>query len=86
MEAKAYLAATKERFHIAFLDPPYHKGILPDILPLVAEKMAPGGIIICEHELDETLPEQFGDFCLIKRYRYGKICLSKYRNPEGDEE
>ncbi len=86
MDAKAYLAATKERFHIAFLDPPYHKGILPEILPLVAQKMLPGSVILCEHEQGESLPEEFGDFRLIKQYRYGKICLSKFMNPVGDEE
>jgi len=41
MEAKTYLQSVKVPFDIVFLDPPYHQGILPEILPLVAQKIDP---------------------------------------------
>lgn len=87
MDAKAFLQSTKDVFDIVFLDPPYHRGILDDVLPLAALKTAPNGIIICEHESNETVPQKAGDFELKKQYRYGKIMLSTYRVPEaGDDE
>lgn len=84
MDAKAYLNTTKDEFDIVFLDPPYNKGILPEILPLVVEKMTDRGIIICEHEKNEQLPEKVLNFELKKQYRYGKIMLSVYKLPEED--
>lgn len=82
MEAKAYLQSTKDLFGIVFLDPPYEKGILDEILPLAAAKMAERGIIICEHLRSEKVPETAGDFQLSKTYRYGKIQLSLYRRED----
>ncbi|WP_077533633.1 16S rRNA (guanine(966)-N(2))-methyltransferase RsmD [Massiliimalia massiliensis] len=86
MEAKAYLSGTKERFQIAFLDPPYSKGILQKVLPGVPEVMAPGGIIICEHLKEEVLPEEIGAYVLKRVYAYGRIRLSLYREKETGEE
>ena len=82
MEAASFLKSTSTRFDIAFLDPPYHQGIIPEVLPLLAERMSPGGIIICETEKNEQLPEEAGGFKKLKEYRYGKIMLTSYRNAE----
>lgn len=84
MDAKAYLNSTKEEFDIVFLDPPYNKGILQEILPIVAKKMTDRGIIICEHEKNEELPEKILDFDLKKQYKYGKIMVSVYKLPKED--
>lgn len=84
MDAKAYLNSTKEEFDIVFLDPPYNKGILQEILPIVAKKMTDRGIIICEHEKNEELPEEILDFDLKKQYKYGKIMVSVYKLPKED--
>ena len=55
-------------------------------LPLVAQRMNPGGVILCEHPKDEALPEAAGAFRLHKTYRYGKIMLTSYRQPvEGED-
>ena len=83
---QSYLRGCRERFDIAFLDPPYRMGLLEKALPLVAERMNPGGVILCEHPEDETLPESAGDFLQHKSYRYGKIMLTAYRQPVEDEE
>ena len=69
----------RERFDIAFLDPPYRKGILQRVLPLVEEHMNPGGSIFCEHPSEEELPESVGRFSKIRDYRYGKILVTLYR-------
>lgn len=81
----SYLRGSRERFDIAFLDPPYRQGLLEKALPLVAERMNPGGVILCEHPKDETLPETAGAFRLQKSYRYGKILLTAYRQPTEEQ-
>ena len=84
MESAAFVKATSDTFDIAFLDPPYNSGLIGQILPLLAEKMAPGGIIICESEKREELPDEAGSFKKHKEYRYGKIKLTSYRSGEAD--
>ncbi len=49
MDYASYLMKLYMLFDLAFLDPPYHKGILEKALPLTAEVMNEGGIIVCEH-------------------------------------
>lgn len=78
----AYLRGEREKFDIAFLDPPYRTGLLQRALPLTAERMNPGGVIFCEHPRDEGLPEQVGEFAKHRTYRYGKIMLTSYRIPQ----
>lgn len=77
-----YLSGCREHFDIAFLDPPYRSGLLERALPLVAQKMNPGGVILCEHPKDEVLPETAGEFVQFRSYRYGKIMLTSYRRRE----
>ena len=83
-DAAAFLQRTASRFDIAFLDPPYGKGILPEILPLLIPKMSKNGIIVCEHEPELKLPEQIIGFHLQKQKKYGKITVSIYRIPEAE--
>lgn len=66
-------------YDIAFLDPPYHSGLIEKAMPLLIEKMNDGGIIACETARDEELPECFGGFCVWRSRAYGKIKLTLYR-------
>ena len=84
-DAVSYLQRTTERFDIAFLDPPYRHDILPQILPLLAEKMQKNGIIVCEHEPECKLSERILYFDLQNQKKYGKIIISIYRNLSEDE-
>ena len=84
-DAVSYLQRTTECFDIAFLDPPYRHDILPQILPLLAEKMQKNGIIVCEHEPECKLSERILYFDLQKQKKYGKIIISIYRNLSEDE-
>ncbi|WP_292937448.1 16S rRNA (guanine(966)-N(2))-methyltransferase RsmD [Noviherbaspirillum sp.] len=47
------------RFHIIFLDPPYHLDWLSKMLPLCARLLAPGGLVYAEAEmpLDPEKPQ-----------------------------
>lgn len=78
----AFLQGGREKFDVAFLDPPYRTGMLEKALKLVPEHMNPGGAIVCEHPLDEAVPDWAGPFKKAKSYRYGKILLTVYRREE----
>ena len=86
-DVSGFLAACRSTFDIAFLDPPYRTGLLQQALPLVAARMAPGGIIVCEHPRDEELPLMVGGFAQYRQYRYGKLMLTSYcPAQEGDDQ
>jgi 16S rRNA (guanine(966)-N(2))-methyltransferase RsmD len=83
---QSYLLRESGKFDLAFLDPPYSVGLLQAALPLVAEHMQVGGTILCEHPVEEKLPEMVGDFVQGKQYRYGKIMVTKYHHKEVAEQ
>ena len=85
-DAFSFLKTSSGSFDIALLDPPYSKGLLQKALPLVAERMNPNGVIICEHPYGEEMPESAGEFEKFREYKYGKLGLTVYRKTEGDEE
>ena len=76
----SYLLMTPDRFDIAFLDPPYNKGILQNALEIIPRVMNEYGIVVCEHPVKEVLPEQVDRFKIHKTYKYGKIAVTIYRN------
>ncbi|MGN0501187.1 MAG: 16S rRNA (guanine(966)-N(2))-methyltransferase RsmD [Ruminococcus sp.] len=82
MDYRSFLSMNTAQFDIAFLDPPYNKGIIQDALPLVAENMRDTGIIIAENPLNEQLSANYGNFVLDREYRYGKIKISTFRHKE----
>ncbi|MBR4888679.1 MAG: 16S rRNA (guanine(966)-N(2))-methyltransferase RsmD [Clostridia bacterium] len=83
-EAEGYLRRMPGPFDLAFLDPPYSTGVLQRVLPKVAEQMADGGTIVCEHPAEEELPQNAGRFEKKKEYRYGKVMLTVYEKAEAE--
>lgn len=77
-DAASYLRRCGQLFDIAYVDPPYQKGLTGTLLPLVAAAMR-GGAILCETDRDELLPEKIGEFTKKKDYRYGKTKITLYR-------
>lgn len=73
-----FLRGRNAPFDVAFLDPPYGKGLLQQALPLTAELMNPGGVILCESPREEDLSGLGGEFVLKKEYCYGKIKVSRF--------
>lgn len=78
-DADTYVCSTKEKFSFVFMDPPYEKGFLQRLLPLVENVVLPGGAIICEHPYGEELPEELENMKIYRTYRYGKIAVTVYR-------
>lgn len=85
-DAFSFLQRCRESFDIALLDPPYHREILPQVLPILIPHLSSNGIIVCEHEPELQLPEQIEHFCLQKQKKYGKITVSIYRADYSDAE
>lgn len=81
-QSNIFIKNTLEMYDIAFLDPPYRKGLIEECMPFLVQKMNKGGTIICEHPSDLSLDDAFGEFIKQKTYRYGKIMLTIYRHAE----
>lgn len=79
MDYKDFLRTTKERFDIVFLDPPYSQGFAQEALAMLGGVMTDSGVILCEHESTDKLPEEVGAFIRTREYRYGRISVSAYR-------
>lgn len=73
-------------FDILFLDPPYGKGLIEQVLPFAGGKISDRGIAVCEHERGLLLPEEAGRLKKNKTYRYGKTEVTVYRVPCGLED
>lgn len=83
-DGRDFLKTDKSFYNIVFLDPPYGKGILEEVLPLLSERIVSGGKVVCEHEKELTLPDKVGSLRVKKRYKYGKINVTIYIN-QGEE-
>lgn len=79
-----FLANCPVKFDIAFVDPPYNKGIAKKAMELLPSVMNPAGVMVVETAAEEELPETAGDFVLDRTYRYGKIKITTYRRPVED--
>ena len=67
---------------LVLLDPPFHYDTLNEVLPALADKVAPGGVVLAESEREAALPERAGALVLAKQYYYGKIMVSRYEKEE----
>lgn len=75
----SFLKSNTEIFDIVFMDPPYKKGIIPKVLNDLSDFVASDGIVICEHEKSEVLPETVKDLRIFKIKSYGKTSVSFYK-------
>ena len=81
-EALPFLANISGPFDLVLLDPPFHYDTLNEVLPALADKVAPGGVVLAESEREAALPERAGALVLAKQYYYGKIMVSRYEKEE----
>lgn len=81
-DSLSFIKNTDEQFDIAFLDPPYNKGIINEVMPFVVEKMSNFGTIVCEHTKDGVLCESYGDFKKVKVKKYGIVFVTYYKKQE----
>jgi 16S rRNA (guanine966-N2)-methyltransferase len=74
----------RDEFDIIFLDPPYSRKILDMVLPKASTKVSKSGMMICECDKFDVLPQKAGEFILAKSYKYGRTKVAIYRH-EGSE-
>jgi 16S rRNA (guanine(966)-N(2))-methyltransferase RsmD len=70
------LARSGERFHLIFLDPPYHRDWLVKILPLCRQLLAEGGLVYAESEMAldaEPQPEWLSEWSVVRGDRAGMV-------------
>jgi 16S rRNA (guanine(966)-N(2))-methyltransferase RsmD len=78
----AFLRLCKAKFDVAFIDPPYGKGIIENLLPILVQKMNSSenlsSVIVCEHEKELCLPEKVDGFEVSQVYNYGSKNVTIY--------
>ena len=84
LKAAGLLERGRERFDLAFLDPPYASGLLPEALARLAPQIDPGGTVVCESDRDQA-PEEVGGLKLQRIYRYGRVYIWLYRKENGTD-
>ena len=85
MDSLEYLKVAKSGIDIVFIDPPYRAGLVEKALEGLESKLNDGAIIICEHEKELVLKDEYGSMKLHKRYKYGKIAVTIYKIPPKEE-
>ncbi len=78
-DAISFVKTTREKFDIVFIDPPYKQHLTTKALPLVLDILNEGGIIVCETDIKEELPETIGNYSVAKQDTYSKTKLTIYR-------
>ncbi len=82
MDSVDFIKTTDEEFDLIFIDPPYNKGILQEVMPLCAQRIKKTGVIICESALNDELLQKYYKFTLDRQRTYGKIKVSIYRHED----
>ncbi|MBO1004914.1 16S rRNA (guanine(966)-N(2))-methyltransferase RsmD [Pseudogracilibacillus auburnensis] len=82
------MAKRNLQFDIIFLDPPYHRHVLNNLLEIIHHHnmLTMNGIIICEHDARVLLPNQIGQLIQQKTSDFGSIGLTYYYRTEEDKE
>lgn len=66
------------RFALAFVDPPYAEGPEGALAALDAV-MAPGGVVVAEHDARRAPEDRYGALARVDARRYGSTGVSIYR-------
>lgn len=75
------LAKRGAAFRYIFLDPPYRMKEMDSLMLQLADTglVEPGAVIVVEHDVEHTYPEQAGQFEQVKRAYYGDTAVTVYR-------
>lgn len=67
-----------ERFHLAFLDPPYRQGLAAEVLEYLSASalLDENSLVIAEFSAKEEMPGSFGALQEVDRRTYGDTALS----------
>lgn len=86
VRADARVAAERLRraapFDVIFLDPPYEAGFLAQVLPGLPDLLAPGGLVVAEHDRRELAPGAAGGLARVRQLTFGDTVLSLYQRAD----
>ena len=85
MDSLEYLKVAKGQFDIVLLDPPYGKGLIEKVLCGLDGHISDRAIVVCEHEKELELADEYGRLKKHKRYKYGKIAVTLFKVPYEEE-
>jgi 16S rRNA (guanine966-N2)-methyltransferase len=76
------------QFSWVFLDPPYGMGAIERMLRLLGKStlLAPGALVLAEHDAREAPAERHGQLALEDRRSYGQTAVSFYRQKPTEPE
>ncbi|MBO8160384.1 MAG: 16S rRNA (guanine(966)-N(2))-methyltransferase RsmD [Thermosipho sp. (in: Bacteria)] len=77
-DARIFLRTSKEKYDIVFTDPPFHLGIVNELINNIHKVVSSEGIIIVEHSKKEklTIPKTLQ---LITTKKYGDIHIEIFK-------
>jgi 16S rRNA (guanine966-N2)-methyltransferase len=78
-DALQYLASTTAKFDLIFLDPPYHKGWIPRLAPLLPKVLNEDAAVYveAEHEI-----EALGDWRTVRHGKAGEVYFHLLRRSD----
>ncbi|MGL4821008.1 MAG: 16S rRNA (guanine(966)-N(2))-methyltransferase RsmD [Bacilli bacterium] len=74
------LHASGKTFDYVFLDPPYRKGLIEEMMEKMGQLQLVNaeGFIVCEHGRDEAIPSTIGPYERYRYVEYGTIAISLF--------
>ncbi len=74
----AYLKKCTMQYDFIFMDPPYHSDLIVKAVELISTRnlLKENGIIVCECDHDELIPETIFDIKLYDKRKYGRVLLN----------
>lgn len=74
-----YMARSKKRFDLIFLDPPYNKGFIKPVLEGIYKNglLSENGIVVLESD-DTDYRDETDGFSILKQRRYGRTYITVY--------
>lgn len=83
-DAVSFLRMTADKFDLVYIDPPFRKGLIEEVLPLVCRCIKDTGLVLCEHPADESIDVSGTELVLYRQYRYGKIRVTAFCHRDGE--
>lgn len=78
-DALSFLKLNNINFNFVFMDPPYNKELLPELISKISDFIHLDGTLICEHRSKILLPDVIKDLAVFKYKSYGTVAVTFYK-------
>ena len=85
-EVLSFLAQTKNKYDLIFLDPPYGKGLVTETVRFVEKYnlLSGSGIIVAESDGVDDVEEEIGKIKMYRKSKYGRAIVRYYSFDDGE--